>query len=63
MQLNDTKPWWKYRWPWILMSGPAVAVIGCTITIWVAFNVNPDTPLHEGVLKQGLKVIDQKVAH
>lgn len=63
MQRSDTKPWWKYAWPWILMSGPAIAVIGCIVTIWMAFNVSPETPLHDGVVRHGLKVTDQKVGH
>src|SRR5690606_20041477 len=27
------RPWWREPWPWILMAGPALAVIGCIITI------------------------------
>lgn len=50
------KPWWKQLWPWLLISGPAVAMIGCIITIWLAVNMYADKPLHDGVVKQGLKV-------
>lgn len=49
-------PWWKQRWPWILISGPLVAAIGCAITIWLTFSA-VDQPIREGVVKQGLKVI------
>jgi hypothetical protein len=51
-----TKPWWKQLWPWLLISGPAVAMIGCAITIWLAVNLYADKPLRVGVVKQGLKV-------
>ena len=50
------KPWWKQLWPWLLISGPAVAMIGCAITIWLAVNLYADKPLRDGVIKQGLKV-------
>jgi uncharacterized protein len=53
---NLIKPWWKQMWPWLLISGPAVAMIGCAITIWLAVNLYADKPLHEGVVKRGLKV-------
>lgn len=49
-------PWWKHRWPWILMSGPFVAAVGCAITIWLTFSA-VDQPIREGVVKQGLKVV------
>ena len=52
---NIMKPWWKQMWPWLLISGPAVAMIGCAITIWLAVNLYADKPLHEGVVKRGLK--------
>jgi len=53
---QTTKPWWKQLWPWLLISGPAAAMIGCAITIWLAVNLYADKPLREGVVKQGLKV-------
>ena len=56
------KPWWKQLWPWLLISGPAVAIIGCAITIWLAVNLYADKSLREGVMKQGLKVEQLKDA-
>jgi uncharacterized protein len=55
-ELETMKPWWKQLWPWLLISGPAVAMIGCIITIYLAVNLHADKPLREGVVKQGLKV-------
>jgi len=57
-----SKPWWKQLWPWLLISGPAVAIVGCIITIWLALNLHFDKPLREGVVKQGLKVEQLKDA-
>ena len=56
------KPWWKQLWPWLLISGPAVAMIGCIITIYLAINLHADKPLRDGVVKQGLKVEQLKEA-
>ena len=53
-----TRPWWKQLWPWLLISGPAVAMIGCAVTIWLAYKI-PDQPIRDGVVKQGLKVTEQ----
>ena len=56
IEQQTIKPWWKQLWPWLLISGPAVAMIGCIITIWLALNMHVDKPLRDGVVKQGLKV-------
>ncbi len=53
---QTTKPWFKQLWPWLLISGPAVAMVCCIITIYLAMNLHADKPLRDGVLKQGLKV-------
>ena len=53
---QTSKPWWKQLWPWLLISGPALAILGCAITIWLAVNLYADKPLRDGVVKQGLKV-------
>ncbi|GHT81438.1 hypothetical protein AGMMS49960_22420 [Betaproteobacteria bacterium] len=29
-------PWYKQGWPWFLISLPAIAVIACIITFWIA---------------------------
>lgn len=55
-ELKPIKPWWKQLWPWLLISGPAVAMIGCMITIYLAINLYADKPLRDGLIKQGLKV-------
>lgn len=54
---EDTQPWYKEPWPWILMSGPAIVVVACIITIYLAFS-NFDQPL-SGAVKKGLQVLPQ----
>ena len=52
------KPWYREFSPWFLMAGPFLAVIGCSITIYLAYTQFGDQPIQEGVVKRGL-VIEQ----
>ena len=64
MNMSDqrtNKPWFKQLWPWLLISGPAVAAIGCIITIYLAVTLYADKPVRDGVVKRGLKVEQIKV--
>lgn len=58
---SANKPWFKQMWPWLLISGPAIAAIGCMITIYLAVNLYADKPVRDGVVKRGLKVEQLKV--
>lgn len=46
MTSPSVKPWYKEPWPWILMSGPLLAMIGCGVTIWLA-NTHADIPVSD----------------
>lgn len=59
--LHTNKPWFKQLWPWLLISGPAVAAIGCIITIYLAVTLYADKPVRDGVVKRGLKVEQVRV--
>jgi hypothetical protein len=50
------KPWWKQLWPWLIISGPAIGMLGAAVTIWFAFTKDVDQPIRDGVQKQGFKV-------
>ncbi|EKZ97979.1 MULTISPECIES: hypothetical protein [Cupriavidus] len=54
MTSQQSKPWYREPWPWLLMSGPLLAIIGCGVTIWLA-NTHPDLPI-SGVERHGLVV-------
>ena len=54
--LEATLPWWRQRWPWLLMAGPAVAIVGCAITIVLAFQGFSDQAIFDGGVKRGLVV-------
>src|ERR1700756_4061171 len=43
--MNDTlmmaapaAPWWRHRWPWLLMMGPAVVLVAGSYTCYLAYS-------------------------
>lgn len=61
MTPHPAKPWYKEPWPWILMSGPLLAMIGCGITIWLA-STHADLPVGDAI-RHGLVVEKASVEH
>lgn len=53
---EDGKPWYREPWPWILMAGPAIAIVGCAITIYLAMTNFGDQEIRDGGTKRGLVV-------
>ena len=53
---KDSGPWWREPWPWLLMAGPALAIVGCVITIVLAFQNFGNQGINDGGVKQGLVV-------
>ncbi len=62
MNLNkpNVQPWYRHRWPWILMAGPAIVVVAGIATAWIAIATN-DGLVADDYYKQGLAV-NQKLA-
>lgn len=52
---SDNRPWYKERWPWFLMSGPAIVIVAGFITLWLAIDSN-DGLVTDDYYKQGLAV-------
>lgn len=50
-------PWWKQRWPWLLMAGPAIVVVAGSYTAYLAIST-PDALVVGDYYKQG-KAINQ----
>jgi len=50
-----TAPWYRQRWPWLLMSGPAAVLIAGAVTTWIAF-ASADGLVAEDYYKQGMAV-------
>lgn len=51
----DNRPWYRYRWPWLLMAGPAVVVVAGIVTAWIAATTS-DGLVADDYYKQGLAV-------
>ena len=49
------RPWYREPWPWILMSGPAAAVLAGSATLWIAF-ASADGLVADDYYKQGLAI-------
>jgi hypothetical protein len=54
-QTLDDGPWYRQRWPWILMAGPATVLVAGVITTWIAFETS-DGLVAQDYYKQGLAV-------
>lgn len=52
---SDSQPWYKQRWPWILMAGPGLVVVAGIITIYLAV-VSNDGLVTDDYYKQGMTV-------
>jgi hypothetical protein len=57
---RDSLPWYRHRWPWILMAGPGLVVVAGIVTAWIAAVTN-DGLVADDYYKQGLAV-NQKLA-
>lgn len=54
---NLQAPWYRHRWPWLLMAGPAAVLVAGAITIWISFS-GADALVVDDYYKQG-KAINQ----
>lgn len=52
---SENQPWYKERWPWILMAGPAIVIVAGFVTLWLAVESN-DGLVTDDYYKQGLAV-------
>ena len=52
---KDVQPWYRHRWPWLLMAGPGIVVVAGVITTIIAFT-GADGLVADDYYKQGLGV-------
>jgi hypothetical protein len=52
-------PWYRERWPWLLMSGPAIVVVAALGTAWIAWSTD-DGVVADDYYKRGL-VINREI--
>lgn len=48
-------PWYRERWPWLLMLGPFLVIVAGFVTAWLAFR-SSDGLVEDDYYKQGLAV-------
>ena len=53
----NAKPWYRHRWPWLLMLGPAVVIVVGAYTSWLALS-GQDALVTDDYYRQG-KAINQ----
>jgi len=56
--MNDphARPWYRHLWPWLLIVPPAAAVIGGSITLYLAVT-RPDTLVRKDCFKDGVTMV------
>jgi hypothetical protein len=55
------EPWYRQRWPWLIMSGPAVVVVASLVSGWLALSTD-DAIVADDYYKRGLS-INERLAH
>ena len=53
--MTESKPWYRQRWPWILISGPAAVLVAGVATMWIAF-ASADGVVAGDYYKRGLAI-------
>jgi hypothetical protein len=48
-------PWYREPWPWLLMAGPAAAIVAGIVTAWIAV-VHQDGLVADDYYKEGLAI-------
>lgn len=51
-------PWYRQRWPWLLMLGPAIVIVACAVTVWLAVR-SDDGLVADDYYKRGLAINTQ----
>ena len=48
-------PWYRQRWPWLLIAGPAIVVVAAFVTLWLAVTTD-DGLIADDYYKRGLVI-------
>lgn len=51
----DSTPWYRQRWPWLLIAGPAIVVVAAFVTAWLAAATD-DGVIADDYYKRGLVI-------
>lgn len=58
--MKSVLPWYRHRWPWLLMAGPFIVVVAGVATVYLAV-ISNDGLVDDDYYKQGL-AINQETA-
>jgi hypothetical protein len=56
MSTPTAKPWYRHVWPWLLMVPPLGAVIGGSITLYLAVT-RPDALVRKDCVRDGVTIV------
>jgi len=56
MTEQTARPWYRHLWPWLLIVPPAAAVIGGSVTLYLALT-RPDTLIRKDCFKDGVTMV------
>lgn len=51
----NSTPWYRQRWPWLLIAGPAIVVVASFVTLWLAATTD-DGLIADDYYKRGLLI-------
>ena len=51
----QARPWYRDRWPWLLIAGPAIVVVAGLVTAWLAWSTD-DGVVADDYYKRGLVI-------
>ena len=54
-RMDVSTPWYRHRWPWLLMLGPFLVIVAGAVTVYLAVRSN-DGLVDDDYYKQGLAV-------
>lgn len=55
LRASSPTPWYRQRWPWLLMAGPAIVVVAGFVTLWLAVR-SDDGLVADDYYKRGLLI-------
>ena len=51
----DGKPWWKFGYVWLVISGPALVVLASIYTFWLVL-AYPETLVEQDYYRRGVEI-------
>ena len=52
---GQSEPWYRHRWPWVLIAGPAIVVVASFASAWLAI-ASDDGVVADDYYKRGLAI-------